>query len=166
MEDYLSPFHTNSIHWGNWDWFPEFPVQNSLVITQILLSVSCVMEKIQLEPFQCVPFKNRLFAFNSHWQPYHIDGLVQERHNSSAMELHLFCVNPSIWCIQTLRINVTCMHVLSIICPMYLIMQTIMARWIKYLFSSLMNWDIFVSDNGLAPIQCRAITSDNVDSWT
>ena len=36
---------------------------------------------------------------------YHIDGLVQERRNSSALalELHLSCTNPLIWNVQTIR---------------------------------------------------------------
>ena len=35
------------------------------------------------------------------WQLLYIDGLVQERHNSSAlaMELRLSCTNPLIWLI-------------------------------------------------------------------
>ena len=41
------------------------------------------------------------------WFILHIDGLVQERRNSSvsAMELHLFCINPSTYAYHATAIN-------------------------------------------------------------
>ena len=44
-------------------------------------------------------------------QWYHIDGLVQERHNSSALavELCLSCTNPLIWASWSLNSPVTCL---------------------------------------------------------
>ena len=50
----------------------------------------------------------------------YFDGLVQERHNSSAlaMELHLSCTNPSIWtCLHSLdwKTQVTMMPTLSLV---------------------------------------------------
>ena len=47
------------------------------------------------------------------WQLLYIDGLVQERHNSSALaiELRLSCTNPSIWLITLGRNSWDILHV-------------------------------------------------------
>ena len=51
------------------------------------------------------------------FQWHHIDGLVQERCNSSAlaMELHLSCINPSTWALLHLISLATCLLVQQLV---------------------------------------------------
>ena len=55
-------------------------------------------------------------TLNTQWQPY-INVLVQERRNSiaNALDLRLFCINPSIWSINNISLR-WCCH----LCPKYL----------------------------------------------